>query len=108
MFLVVGTAASRAQRSVGRFQQSQLTSYLCPSKLRGMLPAAPEKSAAHLGASAIAVFCSGRLSGSGLAQYVVHYTTTTDNENLFATAEPVARLKAGDIPTPTRWTALET
>src|SRR5882762_387686 len=32
------------------------------------------------------------------AQNVVHYTTTNDNvKYLFATAEPVARLKSGDI-----------
>jgi acetamidase/formamidase len=38
------------------------------------------------------------LGGSALAQNVVHYTTTIDNvKYLFATAEPVARLKPGDI-----------
>ena len=38
------------------------------------------------------------LLGSGLAQNVVHYTTTTANvKYLFATAEPVLRLKSGDI-----------
>ncbi len=38
------------------------------------------------------------LSGAALAQNVVHYTTTIDNvKYLFATAEPVARLKSGDI-----------
>jgi acetamidase/formamidase len=38
------------------------------------------------------------LGGSALAQNVVHYTTTMDNvKYLFATAEPVARLKPGDI-----------
>jgi amidase len=38
------------------------------------------------------------LSGSLTAQNVVHYTTTNDNvKYLFATAEPVARLKSGDI-----------
>ena len=37
-------------------------------------------------------------TGSALAQNVVHYTTTIDNvKYLFATAEPVARLKSGDI-----------
>ena len=38
------------------------------------------------------------LSGSALAQNVVHYTTTIENvKYLFATAEPVARLHSGDI-----------
>lgn len=38
------------------------------------------------------------LSSAALAQNVVHYTTTIDNvKYLFATAEPVARLKSGDI-----------
>jgi Acetamidase/Formamidase family len=38
------------------------------------------------------------LMGSALAQDVVHYTTTTANvKYLFATAEPVLRLKSGDI-----------
>jgi len=38
------------------------------------------------------------LTGSALAQNVVHYTTTTANvKYLFATAEPVLRLKSGDI-----------
>jgi amidase len=38
------------------------------------------------------------LSGAALAQNVVHYTTTVNNvKYLFATAEPVARLKPGDI-----------
>jgi amidase len=38
------------------------------------------------------------LLGSGLAQNVVHYTTTNANvKYLFATAEPVLRLKSGDI-----------
>ena len=38
------------------------------------------------------------LAGSALAQNVVHYTTTIDNvKYVFATAEPVARLKPGDI-----------
>ena len=38
------------------------------------------------------------LMGSALAQNVVHYTTTTANvKYLFATAEPVLRLKSGDI-----------
>src|ERR1700757_2688043 len=38
------------------------------------------------------------LAGSALAQNVVHYTTTADNvKYLFATTEPVARLKSGDI-----------
>ena len=38
------------------------------------------------------------LGGSALAQNVVHYTTTIDDvKYLFATAEPVARLKPGDI-----------
>lgn len=38
------------------------------------------------------------LAGSALAQNVVHYTTTVDNvKYLFATAEPVAHLKPGDI-----------
>jgi amidase len=38
------------------------------------------------------------LLGSGLAQSVVHYTTTNANvKYLFATAEPVLRLKPGDI-----------
>jgi len=44
---------------------------------------------------------SAVLLGTGLtalAQNVVHYTTTTANvKYLFATAEPVARLKSGDI-----------
>src|SRR5580698_2049134 len=38
------------------------------------------------------------LLGSALAQNVVHYTTTVANvKYLFATAEPVLRLKSGDI-----------
>jgi amidase len=38
------------------------------------------------------------LSGAALAQNVVHYQTTINNvKYLFATAEPVARLKSGDI-----------
>jgi amidase len=38
------------------------------------------------------------LAGPALAQNVVHYTTTNDNvKYVFATAEPVARLKPGDI-----------
>src|SRR6201998_4012128 len=38
------------------------------------------------------------LSGAALAQNVVRYTTTIDNvKYLFGTAEPVARLKSGDI-----------
>lgn len=38
------------------------------------------------------------LAGSVLAQNVVHYTTTNDNvKYVFATAEPVAHLKSGDI-----------
>src|SRR5206468_8993312 len=38
------------------------------------------------------------LAASALAQNVVHYTTTIDNvKYLFATAEPVMRLKPGDI-----------
>jgi amidase len=38
------------------------------------------------------------LMGSALGQDVVHYTTTTANvKYLFATAEPVLRLKSGDI-----------
>jgi amidase len=38
------------------------------------------------------------LSSAALAQNVVHYTTTIDNvKYLFATADPVARLKSGDI-----------
>jgi amidase len=38
------------------------------------------------------------LAGSALAQNVVRYTTTIDNvKYLFATAEPVARLRSGDI-----------
>jgi amidase len=38
------------------------------------------------------------LTGSALAQNVVHYTTTIDNvKYVFATAEPVARLRPGDI-----------
>jgi amidase len=38
------------------------------------------------------------LFGSALGQNVVHYTTTNENvKYLFATAEPVAHLKAGDI-----------
>ena len=38
------------------------------------------------------------LSGVVVGQNVVHYTTTIDNvKYLFATAEPVARLKPGDI-----------
>ena len=37
-------------------------------------------------------------AGSAFAQNVVHYTATNDNvKYLFATAEPVARLKSGDI-----------
>src|SRR5580658_221421 len=40
----------------------------------------------------------GSMTGSALAQNVVHYATTVDNvKYLFATAEPVARLKSGDI-----------
>ena len=39
------------------------------------------------------------LLGSAVAQDVVRYTTTTANvKYLFATAEPVLRLKSGDIP----------
>jgi len=38
------------------------------------------------------------LAATALAQNVVHYTTTNDNvKYLFATAEPVAHLKSGDI-----------
>src|SRR5579862_3702136 len=38
------------------------------------------------------------LMSSASAQTVVHYTTTTANvKYLFATAEPVLRLKSGDI-----------
>ena len=38
------------------------------------------------------------LAGPALAQNVVHYTTTTANvKYLFATAEPVLRMKSGDI-----------
>ena len=38
------------------------------------------------------------LAGSAFAQNVIHYSTTIDNvKYLFATAEPVARLKSGDI-----------
>src|SRR6202140_546148 len=38
------------------------------------------------------------LASAALAQNVVHYTATNDNvKYLFATAEPVARLKPGDI-----------
>src|SRR5258708_12539629 len=38
------------------------------------------------------------LSGTALAQTVIHYTTTNANvKYLFATAEPVAHLKSGDI-----------
>ena len=38
------------------------------------------------------------LTSSALAQNAVHYTATKDNvKYLFATAEPVARLKSGDI-----------
>src|SRR5947209_20601129 len=38
------------------------------------------------------------LVSSALAQNVIHYTATNDNvKYLFATAEPVARLKSGDI-----------
>ncbi len=38
------------------------------------------------------------LFGSALGQNVVHYTTTNENvKYLFATAEPVAHLKSGDI-----------
>ena len=38
------------------------------------------------------------LLGAALAQNVVHYATTTTNvKYLFATAEPVLRLKSGDI-----------
>jgi amidase len=38
------------------------------------------------------------LSATALAQNVVHYATSIDNvKYLFATAEPVARLKSGDI-----------
>jgi hypothetical protein len=44
------------------------------------------------------LFTLALLGGSALAQNVVHYTTTMDNvKYLFATAEPVARLKPGDI-----------
>src|SRR5258708_6199771 len=38
------------------------------------------------------------LSGAALSQNVVHYSTTTANvKYLFATAEPVLRMKPGDI-----------
>jgi hypothetical protein len=38
------------------------------------------------------------LAGPALAQNVVHYTTANDNvKYVFATAEPVARLRPGDI-----------
>ena len=38
------------------------------------------------------------VTATALAQNVVHYTTTSDNvKYLFATAEPVAHLKSGDI-----------
>jgi len=38
------------------------------------------------------------LAGAALAQNVVHYTTTNANvKYLFATAEPVLRVKSGDI-----------
>ena len=44
------------------------------------------------------ILAVGLLVGSALAQNVVHYTTTTANvKYLFATAEPVLRLKSGDI-----------
>ena len=44
------------------------------------------------------IFALLLLIGSATAQNVVHYTATNDNvKYLFATAEPVARLKSGDI-----------
>ena len=40
----------------------------------------------------------GILSATALAQNTVHYATTNDNvKYLFATAEPVAHVKSGDI-----------
>jgi amidase len=47
---------------------------------------------------AVFVLLGSALAQNVLAQNVVHYTTTNDNvKYLFATAEPVARLKSGDI-----------
>jgi amidase len=58
-----------------------------------------EKSADDQGGPVIArLLFLALLAGSALAQNVVHYTTTIDNvKYVFATAEPVARLKSGDI-----------
>src|SRR5258708_23076666 len=42
----------------------------------------------------VRLFALALLAGPALAQSVVHYTTTTDNvKYVFATAQPVARLK---------------
>jgi acetamidase/formamidase len=47
---------------------------------------------------AVLVLLGSALAQNALAQNVVHYTTTNDNvKYLFATADPVARLKSGDI-----------
>jgi acetamidase/formamidase len=47
---------------------------------------------------AVLVLLGSALGQKVSAQNVVHYTTTVDNvKYLFATAEPVARLKSGDI-----------
>jgi acetamidase/formamidase len=47
---------------------------------------------------AVFVLLGSALAQNVLAQNVVHYTTTNDNvKYLFATADPVARLKSGDI-----------
>ena len=63
-----------------------------------MLLAAPENRQPSGGPVFARLFALALLSGLGLAQNVVHYTTTSDNvKYLFATAEPVARLKPGDI-----------
>src|SRR5579863_10107766 len=47
---------------------------------------------------AVLVMLGSALGQGAVGQNVVHYTTTNDNvKYLFATAEPVARLKSGDI-----------
>jgi len=47
---------------------------------------------------AVLMLLASALGQNVLAQNLVHYTTTVDNvKYLFATAEPVARLKSGDI-----------
>jgi hypothetical protein len=49
------------------------------------------------------------MASYGWAQNVVHYTTTNANvKYLFATADPVAHLKSGDILDTNTWIALET